>query len=301
MAEVEFQVVYDGPALRNGRIPVRDLAPSLFALGELFSEANRLLNPPRVSVILEAQATDRSSFDVLLVLRNLGEWAYDIFSDEPANALNNFKDLVLGGPGLLGLILSIRRRRIVAVEPAPSVGQDAVVVRLEDGSGFATTGPTVSLYRDWKVRSRVRETVAVVGTDGIEKMEFRDRESELTVTVNAEDVAEFAEEAPEPTDDLVSESVEDGVALTIESIPITHPSGTWRFDDGEHAFSATMEDPTFVADVVAQREQFVAGDILSCRMRRRQYRTPSGRLRNERAVLNVREHRRGEPPAPGLF
>lgn len=50
MAESAFTVTYDGPALATGRIPVRDLAPALLALGELFLDASSLVNPDREPV-----------------------------------------------------------------------------------------------------------------------------------------------------------------------------------------------------------------------------------------------------------
>src|SRR5688500_11839084 len=52
MAETTFGVVYDGPALETGRMPVRDLAPALLALGQLFSEASRFVYPEQEPVSL---------------------------------------------------------------------------------------------------------------------------------------------------------------------------------------------------------------------------------------------------------
>ena len=57
MAEVDFAVEYDGPALQAGRMPVRDLAPALLALGEIFTDASRVFYPEREPVALNIEAT----------------------------------------------------------------------------------------------------------------------------------------------------------------------------------------------------------------------------------------------------
>lgn len=59
MAETTFGVNYDGPALDDGRMPVRDLAPALLALGELFREASAELYPDLPPPALDVKATEK--------------------------------------------------------------------------------------------------------------------------------------------------------------------------------------------------------------------------------------------------
>jgi hypothetical protein len=44
MSRAHFKVSYNGVALQEGRLDVRDLAPALLAVGSLFDAANRALN-----------------------------------------------------------------------------------------------------------------------------------------------------------------------------------------------------------------------------------------------------------------
>lgn len=299
LAETDFSIVYDGSALTQGRIPVRDLAPSLFALGEVFTEANRLVNPGGVDVALEIVATDAGSFDVHLVLSTLGGELNDLFTSDPVTALVNFKELVIGGGiGLFWLVRHIRRRRITNREP---LGDGRVRVTLNDGTSVEIPARTLDMYGSVRVRQNAREVIAPLDREGIDKIEFRERDQQVTVSIGDDEVDAFDVPADESTDELLAE--ETGViALTIENIPLTHPQDAWRFNDGERGFRAAMEDPNFAGRVSGGIEVFRAGDILVSQIRRRQFRTQAGRLRNEWTVLSVDRHIAASPPPqlPGM-
>src|SRR5688572_13132490 len=58
-------VAYDGPALADGSMDVRDLAPALLALGELLQSANRVLNEDKATLAVKVQADFKTgSFDI---------------------------------------------------------------------------------------------------------------------------------------------------------------------------------------------------------------------------------------------
>jgi hypothetical protein len=62
----EFSITYEGPALQDGRMDVRELAPASLALGELLQEANAITYPAAPNVTLAIRAFERALFDVTL-------------------------------------------------------------------------------------------------------------------------------------------------------------------------------------------------------------------------------------------
>ena len=59
--QLELEVLFDGPALIDGRMNVRDLAPSMLGMGTLFESANKILNGERASVNVNV---NRSTFAI---------------------------------------------------------------------------------------------------------------------------------------------------------------------------------------------------------------------------------------------
>lgn len=69
MAHTEFGVAYDGPALADHTMDVRDLAPALLALGDLFVAAGRVVEKDAEPPSLQIRATAGGSFVVDLALQ----------------------------------------------------------------------------------------------------------------------------------------------------------------------------------------------------------------------------------------
>src|SRR5262245_3636242 len=134
MAESSFTLKYDGDALRNHQMPVRELAPALLALGDLFVEASAVLYPKRDPVGLNIQGAGDGSFLIDLVLRSPQMWDQfvDLLGGHAINALANLENLVVGSRGVLGYIKKRKHREIAMTQPAAEPG--IVAVRFTDGT-----------------------------------------------------------------------------------------------------------------------------------------------------------------------
>src|SRR4051794_19513081 len=99
----DFELTFDGPALATGRMPVRELAPALLALGDLFHEAHVISAPTEAPVELEVRAAPRrGSFEVSLYLSTSD--VVNLLTSSEAVAAGTIITLVGGVVGLFKLI-----------------------------------------------------------------------------------------------------------------------------------------------------------------------------------------------------
>lgn len=65
----KVRIAYNGPALSNGEMDVRDLAPALLAFADLVNKANTIIGGEHaVKVLLNQDSIQKGSFDVTMLL-----------------------------------------------------------------------------------------------------------------------------------------------------------------------------------------------------------------------------------------
>jgi hypothetical protein len=310
MAETTFEIRYDGDRVRDGRMAVSDLAPSLLSLSRLFTDAGRILYPQNDAVSLEIESTREGSFEVELVLRGAG-MAWDQVSTHPfesAAALLVLKELVIGGRAeisLFGLITLLRTRRVTAEADGPEPGTKELTA---DDLRLVVREEVARLYNNPPVRRELREVVEPLRSRGIDTLEILSGE-QSAIKLTPEVAPAF--ELPElPQDEIIS-SQDIEVYLDVLT-PDLEVGGTrqWRFGGLGETFRATIEDPAFLEKVARREEVFGAGDQLRSVVQIVQRREAgSGRIRATRRVVKVIETIRApeqlsidggaQPPDPG--
>jgi len=299
MAETTFGVKYEGPALADGRMAVRDLAPALLALGELFTEASTTLYPDRPPVALDIHATRQGSFDVDLILTAAeGAWdAAELFGSDGLSTLINLKEIILGGSGgtisLIHFIKWLRGRRIKTVEDAPAEDEalepGQVRVTVEDGkTSIEVPQEVLKLHKSLSVRTNAKEVVRPLEREGVDTFKAT-ADSEVTVAVGKEDLPAFnAIEPPEEEEELQDTTRE----TTVQIVAIAwNEDNKWRFSEGgaDASFYARIEDPAFWDGIDKGAEAFRKGDLLKCSLRTIQ-RKVDGRLEVEYQIVKVDAH-----------
>jgi len=283
--ETTFGITYGGPALETGRMPVRDLAPALLSLGNLFALSSGILHPDLDPVTVDVEATRDGSFSVHLLIDAEAAWdqLVGIFGSKEASALTNLRDAVLAVGGLFWLTRQIGLRRVEAVEQTKESGTIRLV--LDDTTTIEVPTDAWSLFRNTEIRKYSREVVEPLSREGVQSVRFTSDGDDSAFEVTESDLPAFAavEEEERPMGD--SE-----VELYVEIVSVAFgPGHKWRVNLGDHVSWATVADEDFLARIDRGEEAFRKGDMLRCRIEIRQYRDVSG-LHTDYTIIEVLDH-----------
>lgn len=278
---MHFRITYDGPALTQHEMDVRDLAPALLALADLCEASSEVLYGNRAHPAIRVRASFRTgSFGIDLTLASLVEQVLDFFSTRSMDGAGVLATLVTTIFGLIHIRRKIAGRNILRVERQ---GQTAILILEGDGQ-LAIEDAVLKLLQSRVVVEHLAKVLDPLQREGIDTVAFGD-DKQVQEMVDKADLPYFA--PIEIADELLSDD-ESQMAFSIVS-PSFKADNKWRLADDAGTYFVSMEDPKFVAKV-EQHENFAKGDLLICRVRR-QYWQHEGHLRSEYTITKVLEHR----------
>lgn len=289
--KAEFQIAYDGEALRSHAMDVRSLAPALLAFGKLFDESNRVINGGATSVKLQVKATSPASFDISFLLdQSVVSQVTNFLSGTGVTSAINLLTLLgfaytstkVAHISFLALV-----RKLEGKKPTKAVDLGEGLVQLEfAGETFTVPIELLRLYQDIAVRKATEEILEPLKVDGVDTFKIISSERIVIETITKEELACY--ELPEIEDEILLET-EHQAAYSILSLAFKEDN-KWRLYDGSSSISVRMEDADFQYKVDNNLTAFSKGDILICKVKAIQLRTETG-LKTEYTVLKVIEHK----------
>jgi hypothetical protein len=288
MSTETFTIAYDGPALRDGAMDVRDLAPALMALGQLLDAANTRINGTDAQIKLQVRATEIGSFQIALEL--VQSWTSQLlqyFASPEISGATNLLTWVLGvsGVGVPSLLFLTKKLRGKHPDKIEKLSDNTMRITIGTES-FEVPIELLRLYQDMAVRIAAQKLIEIpLEREGIDTFEVR-KEGVTMVSISKEEASYFAR--PSIPDEPLTDNVR-RAAFSIVSLAFKEDN-KWRLHDGNTQISATINDADFLTRVDTNQIAFSKGDILICDLRTVQTRTTDG-LKTEYFIEKVVEHK----------
>lgn len=232
MATEDFVIEFKGPAVADGQMPIRDLAPALVALGELLEVAREVAEPDAPTMTLEVRGFGKGSFDAFLGITF--DDAVGALLSNPALAAINVLTLVSHGrSGVLAMFRALGGKRIISKEPTDQ--PDLSLVRNNEGQTIIAKNSTINVYNDPRTPHLGASVLSPLSKPGVDALRVTNPEEDLELT--KEDAASIT--VGDDEEDL--QTIELGrsereTILAIHLAPLQDPERLkWKFTEGQMA------------------------------------------------------------------
>lgn len=286
-----FRIIYDGTALVNNEIAVRELAPALISIADLLEEANFVINGKESKIDVNVKGSFKSgSFGIdLKVVQNFVDGFIAVFSADGVTAVVNLLTLIgflkNQNISLIGLIKLLKNRPIEKVE---DTDDRIVVIHITHDEKIEVDRRIIDLYKNPRIRRSLENAIAKpLEKDGIDRVITSSEEfgkNEIEITKEEKDYFKM----PDVQEEVLGENVTE-VHLQAVSISFIEDN-KWRFKRGETIFYASVEDKEFIDRVNRNEIQFAKDDVLKVELYSKDYLSPEG-LKTIYIVKKVLEHR----------
>ena len=278
--QASLDIVYEGPAVADGSMNVRDLAPAMLAVGTLFDAANNAANGPRATMNINVRATSSGSFHVLY---EIVQGTLQTIDPAVLTTAIQLKDLLVGatilGASLFAVIRWVNRRK----PKLARTNDDLYTLTIGDET-YELPLELLRLYQDASVRHALADIVRPAKEPGIDRVRILDK-GQPVQEVTKDDVDAF--DVPESQEQLLDETRRQAFSIVGLSF---REENKWRLTDGDSTFSVSMKDAAFQRRVDKAQVAFAKGDVLICDLRTVQWQVEGG-IRTVYEVIKVVSHR----------
>lgn len=283
MSTASLTLAYDGEALREGRMDVRELAPALLAVGDLFRAARAVATTEEGDVHVYIKAgTPKGSFPFTLEVVQPIALQVSNWLSQHGTVISSAADLleIVGFAGgiPIGAWEFIRRRRNRAITKTEDAGQGLVRVHIEGGDHIEVRTTVFAIASDAAFQRAVAAVVAPLAGPGVDTLEIREDPTKPgPALATSEDVAALT---PTASEGLQDAEVMGEHEMTLEIVRVHfRRRHRWQLSDGSRSFGVVILDEDFLSKALDRGEiRFGKGDMLRVRLRTEQGRAGDGRL-----------------------
>lgn len=276
--QTQLDVVYSGPAVADGCMNVKDLAPAMLAIGTLFEAANTISNGQLATMNIKVRATSPGSFHILYELIQSPE----VIGSTLLVTATQIRDWLVGGVIIGGCVFgAIKWAR--GRKPRLTQMNEELYTLSIDNETYEIPLALLRLYQDAAIRQSIANIVRPIKAEGIDSLQIRSGTTLLQDVTREE--AEFFD-LPETQELLLDETRRQAFSITTLSFK---EDNKWRLTDGQNTFLVSMKDTAFQHRVDNNVVSFAKGDILLCDLRTIQWQVQSG-VRTEYEVVKVINH-----------
>lgn len=295
---------YDGNALSDHKMDVSILAPALISFGDLFKEANKLVNgnKTKVKVLVNADIEANCVTLSLEVVQSTWEAAKTLLKDDDIASAKDLIEwvMIVGGSGLslFAFLAWLQDKKEKAQTIIKTENQDGtVVLNIQGNDNQVTISNTVyKLSQEKKIIKAAQGVVRpVASVDGIDSAEFfykKDNVKKIDKSMAKSIVAIDTE------DDLGEPQPIEG-HITVHSPVLSESSKKWKFLYNGHIEEIDISETTISKDVMA-RGKVIVGDTWKVSMEIRERKTQSG-YKNEFKVIRVLDFTPGSEQQEMIF
>lgn len=253
MSKAAFRIAYDGEALVSHTMDVRDLAPALLGMGEIFVEANRILNGKDTHVEVHVTPKiEENCFDIGLEIWQQWEAIKNLLGGSDVVAAKDLVDWILfGGSGGYGLIIVYRklkgRKPINVIRFNDENGNTLYRYQFDDGEPDQIVDEYVHrLYESSKIRTQLARLLRpLIQRSGVQEFTaYREGDKEGGTRLTKDDARgiDFTASEPEVLDPPKSTEEPIEAMLRVYSPVYDLNAPRWRFWYGkEHHYMNVAE------------------------------------------------------------
>ena len=285
---------YEGPAMSEHSMSVRELGPALAAMGELFDRANHLIYDDEATIDLKITATHPGSFEIELAVEMV-RLATTMFSSPLITSALNLRQVVVTSITWLKFLKGSRAMLADRSEQQAVEVMESVDIRVGDMEYGAVASPETNrlalrtvaqLSRDRLIREHFRRVFEPVSQNGIDRVEIKEN-SNVLESVEEDDLPSFDPFLEEAN---IVDSVIPRQMLKVMNPYLGPGTGQWRLHDGDRTNRYDMMDPNFANDVRKGIIDFRSEDVLECQVRHIQWIDTNGDIKTTREILRVLKH-----------